>query len=717
MSDGNDILNELENLIINASEGDKKALQQMLDKVESVPALPDDVASFISDNLELVLPEPQKVTSDDALRQLVLALAARSVDGLLLRDAIAALARADYSEYADPAGMIRAIAVLDQDTPIKEIYERFQMFAFLEEGAMVWHDSLGFGTVDEIDPFSGLVYISFSSKRNFGLEQALSNLSVVKPDSIVSKLRKKEEKFNRNVAAAEFDAAVSKSFVPPLMSPRQVVEALLIPDFLHQGEFIAWRDRSAAAQPKATDTPKEKVKKAAGPKVADSSVLPELPDPNDVISWENARSLQELKIELDKVKQVELHAGHVEHFLKLYKFASGRVNFANDFAITLIQLLEKAADREPVDQLIERLPKDAYVWSDPKIFVTVTTDLKAKQFDSWLHIAWLAQGKEWFLNNVMHLPFRVWSYAENTMKQEGEDVTELQQIALEKFRNRDCSADVVVWLWKQDLEEAADAFANPRLVFEALSHNVAGEFIKARKMLHNLLMNDEKFQAALMDGGSLDGIETLVKTTRAVKVIELGERQSLLVKIVRQFPEARPFVEEKKGAPARKKMPKTSSLRSVEAYRAELNDIINKQIPENAAAIGQARDYGDLRENFEFKAAKERQRLLSARRKELEQMLGEIIPTDFSEVELEDRVVPGCAVTLDTPEGEKTYYLLGLWDSDPDKQIISYDTPLGRALIGQELGTTVDLPQGHQAEIASIDELPEEIREWVKAPQ
>src|SRR5690606_4720100 len=104
----------------------------------------------------------------------------------------------------------------------------------------------------------------------------------------------------------------------------------------------------------------------------------------------------------------------------------------------------------------------------------------------------------------------------------------------------------------------------------------------------------------------------------------------------------------------------------------ELADIINKKIPENAAAIAHARSYGDLRENAEFKAAKENQKWLGRRRMELEKIVNETQATDFSDIEITDFVVPGSGVTMEISGGSETYYLLGLYDSDPDRHILSY---------------------------------------------
>jgi transcription elongation GreA/GreB family factor len=190
------------------------------------------------------------------------------------------------------------------------------------------------------------------------------------------------------------------------------------------------------------------------------------------------------------------------------------------------------------------------------------------------------------------------------------------------------------------------------------------------------------------------------------------------VKIVRIFPEALELVEERQEVVAKKPLDRLTSYRSMKERHEELEEIVNKKIPENSAAIAHARSYGDLRENAEYKAAKDNQRYLMARRKELEHDLKEVLPTDFVEVVVSETVVPGCTVDLTHPSGKvQTFHVLGLWDSQPEQHIISYDTPLGRALVGQKLGNTIELPEGGTATVSGLRALTAELLQWVKAPE
>lgn len=127
---------------------------------------------------------------------------------------------------------------------------------------------------------------------------------------------------------------------------------------------------------------------------------------------------------------------------------------------------------------------------------------------------------------------------------------------------------------------------------------------------------------------------------------------------------------------------------SIEAKRAELHELATKELPANRKAIEEARALGDLRENFEYKSARQRHEYLSARAAQLEGELARVQPIgrdiDLSEVRI------GTRVELTTDGGqERTLTLLGPWESDPENDVISYQSELGQALLGKKPGEGV----------------------------
>ena len=106
--------------------------------------------------------------------------------------------------------------------------------------------------------------------------------------------------------------------------------------------------------------------------------------------------------------------------------------------------------------------------------------------------------------------------------------------------------------------------------------------------------------------------------------------------------------------------------------------------------IQHAREFGDLRENAEYKAAMERQSIVQARIGQVRQRLSEVDSIDLSKIPT-DRIAYGSRVVMfDLEKDEKvTYKLVTSEESDPDNGMISTDSPIGQALMGREEGDEV----------------------------
>ena len=124
-----------------------------------------------------------------------------------------------------------------------------------------------------------------------------------------------------------------------------------------------------------------------------------------------------------------------------------------------------------------------------------------------------------------------------------------------------------------------------------------------------------------------------------------------------------------------------------ERLRKELENLERRERHDVIRAIEVAREHGDLKENAEYHAAKERQGHVEGRILELKDKLSRAEVIDCSDVNC-SRAVFGTVVTmLDLDEDvEVTYQLLGPEESDVEKGVISIQSPLGRAILGKEIG-------------------------------
>lgn len=134
------------------------------------------------------------------------------------------------------------------------------------------------------------------------------------------------------------------------------------------------------------------------------------------------------------------------------------------------------------------------------------------------------------------------------------------------------------------------------------------------------------------------------------------------------------------------------TLRGKQKLEAELKNLIQTERPAVIRAIESAREHGDLSENAEYDAAKERQAWLESRIIEIQSQLAGAEVVDTSTLK-SDKVVFGASVVLDDCEASKevTYQIVGLDEADVKEGKISVVSPLARALIGKRKGELVEV--------------------------
>jgi transcription elongation factor GreA len=173
-------------------------------------------------------------------------------------------------------------------------------------------------------------------------------------------------------------------------------------------------------------------------------------------------------------------------------------------------------------------------------------------------------------------------------------------------------------------------------------------------------------------------------------------KKSLLARFIKIFPKIQSLV----AADAESKEEQLLvSKPSFERKREEYESIVSKKIPENSKAIATAREHGDLKENSEYKMAKQDQQVLMAQKTALEKDLGRARITDFKEASTEQVSVGTIVEVKAVANGKVTRYtVLGAWDGDPDNNVISYKTPFGAALLGKKTRDTVKVKTGGSEE-------------------
>ena len=152
------------------------------------------------------------------------------------------------------------------------------------------------------------------------------------------------------------------------------------------------------------------------------------------------------------------------------------------------------------------------------------------------------------------------------------------------------------------------------------------------------------------------------------------------------------------------------TVQGAERLREELNELKGVTRPKISAAIAEAREHGDLRENAEYHAAREQQSFCEGRITEIESKLADSEIIDVTKIEPTGRVIFGTTVTLYNLETEETvtYQIVGEDEADVPAGKISVGSPIARALMGKNEGdeVTVKAPAGDiDYEIESVEHI------------
>lgn len=265
------------------------------------------------------------------------------------------------------------------------------------------------------------------------------------------------------------------------------------------------------------------------------------------------------------------------------------------------------------------------------------------------------------------------------------------------------STEVLTWLCKER-EGAFAEMVDARVLSAILSALERDQFneIKRGGKLHDLLLEDRELVPDMLAGAEPETVRDTIRKVMLSGVFEELNKRSILGRIVRVYPEMEAMLTGGE-APSEKQEALIVSWESLEKRKNELDELVNKKIPENIKEISVARSYGDLRENFEFKAAKEMQRVLSRRRAEMERDLGLARGTDFANPDT-NAVSIGTTVSIkEMTDGRvDVYTILGAWDSDPKSGIISYKAAIAQSLLGHKVGEKLDVPTEHGDRVAEI---------------
>lgn len=358
----------------------------------------------------------------------------------------------------------------------------------------------------------------------------------------------------------------------------------------------------------------------------------------------------------------------------------------------------------------------AYLW-DRRRFVKAAAALPARDVGNL--IAFLSDGDESKAKLYRNIPDFCYTAVFEILNQFGKEEPCRQAVA-ELMKQPKAPATLTTLLVGK-YENFKDWTELPPLI-TLLTHAIAlgegrqnGETLKMQNIIRRLFA-DTKWLTKVFGWLSPENKALFFERFQASIAWDPSTHHTIVVRMTHIEPslEAHLVKIEKKKEYAR-----LTSFRSYAMKKAEYLKLINEDMPANVKRIEFAKGYGDLSENAEYQYAKDEQRTLMQKQTLMQEELETVKPADFADA-TPGEVMPGVMVVVSTPEGEKTYYVLGEWDNDIERGILSSKTRLAQNMLGKKVGDQFELPGSEGAtRLGSVKEilpLPDDIREWMKLP-
>ena len=565
----------------------------------------------------------------------------------------------------------------------------------LTPGSCCLHKSWGFGRVAEWSLLTGQILVDFQSRKGHPMQAqyAAETLQPISAEHILA--RKITDAAGIKRQAQEDPTSLLRDILRDLGGKASVeqIAAALAPQVFDAPTFRKWWDGI-----------KKKVK-ADGyfllpARKSDPVVLldtPSSPGKGLIEKFRGARHLKDQVAALDQitkglddlaheVEELQALAVHIEDAAhkgrKLQSAQAVELLLARDDILARHHALISGKDAPGVADILRGEQSRL-----PELFGALPASKQRRCIEQFPE----AFGERWvevILRLIQNVPARLVIEISRLLEKEGR-TEELRATLARWISERSASTEILVWLCK----ERGDAF--PELfgadlfgaVLSALERDQLAEKRGAR--LHDLLLEDRRLVGDLLESAEPDRVRDAMRRLLLTPVFDDLNKRSLLARMVKLYPEMQNMLS---GDSPERQQTLTVSWASLEKRKQEFEDLVNRQIPQNTRDIAIARSYGDLRENFEFKSAKEQQRVLMRRRAEAARDLSRARGTNFDKPDT-DQVSIGTVVTLRDAEGnEETYSILGAWDSAPQLGIISYKAVIGQALLGKSLGDSVELP-------------------------
>jgi len=274
------------------------------------------------------------------------------------------------------------------------------------------------------------------------------------------------------------------------------------------------------------------------------------------------------------------------------------------------------------------------------------------------------------------------------------------------LQHRSLSSDLLTWICKERHDKAADLVDDdlPVVIMAILERDHFAEESRRTNRLADILQDDGELIPDMVRDREINAVRGFTRRLQMSPVFDDLTRKSLLARILKLHPQISELIEGGEAAAAEEDQEELIvSWESLEKRKADFDRLVNEEIPQNKKDIQIARSYGDLKENFEYKSAKEQETVLRRRREKMQQDLERAKPTDFANVDT-SMVGIGTIVTVEDllTSDTDTYTILGAWDSNPDEGVIPFTSMAAKSLIGKAVGEPAELPTEMEGQMRKV---------------
>ncbi|MDR0428538.1 MAG: GreA/GreB family elongation factor [Puniceicoccales bacterium] len=303
----------------------------------------------------------------------------------------------------------------------------------------------------------------------------------------------------------------------------------------------------------------------------------------------------------------------------------------------------------------------------------------------------------------------------NFLSSEGVVDVDLQKLFQQWIKDNSIRANLLEWILKNRKNAKYTAILSDSI---GASHfHTALSLIDQESMRHSgnrkislaeVIANDREVAEEIALNGSTESVKDLAQRVLSSQGFDILTKRSIVARFLHAHPSLQRLLDggtEGDGSSSSAKGGGVLyvSQESLENVRREYELLVNKKIPENKRAIEIAREEGDLRENSEYKMARQDRDTLIARKEQIERDLERIQIINFADAST-DKVTIGSVASLKNARGKsQKFAILGAWDSNPTRSIIAYQTPIGLALLGKKVGDTIQLQGRPEQRIVAIE--------------